>query len=415
MKAIYRRARDIKLARALPGSCGHRPLALALACVASLAATPAVSASYDWLGNVGNWDDATQWSLIGVPGAGDWARIHSGAVSVTANRAVQRLSLSGGAIRDIGSLSVSGLTEYSGGTVGGFGGNLIANGGLSISGSGTKTLGTSSVGVSSGIVNNGAATWSGTGRIDNWSNGRFTNSATGTLDIQNDTDFRSGTLINQGRIVKSVGAGGVASTDITAQVQNTGTIEVDRGRLRVSSAFDNQGTVTTLAGAVFESISTSFTNSGILRGNGTIRTALNDDLVNNATIAPGLSTGTLTVDGDLRFGAGGRLQIELASLSDFDQLLITDDVSFGGLLEVVNAGYVPSFGDSFVIVRFDQRLSTNVFSGLNLVGWSPGLDFTVTYNLNDVTLTAVPEPGTWALWLAGLVGISAIARRRSPR
>ena len=198
-------------------------------------------------------------------------------------------------------------------------------------------------------------------------------------------------------------------------MQNTGTIEVDRGRLRVSSAFDNQGTVTTLAGAVFESISTSFTNSGILRGNGTIRTALNDDLVNNATIAPGLSTGTLTVDGDLRFGAGGRLQIELASLSDFDQLLITDDVSFGGLLEVVNAGYVPSFGDSFVIVRFDQRLSTNVFSGLNLVGWSPGLDFTVTYNLNDVTLTAVPEPGTWALWLAGLVGISAIARRRSPR
>ena len=28
-------------------------------------------------------------------------------------------------------------------------------------------------------------------------------------------------------------------------------------------------------------------------------------------------------------------------------------------------------------------------------------------------LTAVPEPGTWALWLAGLVAVLRIARRRA--
>ena len=152
----------------------------------------------------------------------------------------------------MGNLAASGLTTFTGGQIGGDGGNVIANGGLNISGAANKTLGHSGGSGSSGIINNGAGTWSGTGDLNNWGSGRFTNSAGASLDIQSDADFISGTFINQGTLTKSAGAtDGSDKTVISGTFENLGSVNVQQGVLQVSTPFNNQGTINVSTGAVF--------------------------------------------------------------------------------------------------------------------------------------------------------------------
>lgn len=97
--------------------------------------------------------------------------------------------------------------------------------------------------------------------------------------------------------------------------------------------------------------------------------------------------------------------------SSFDRLTITDDVTLGGTIDVGNLGYTPVVGDSFVVATFDERLSNSTFSSLKH-GFGSAVDFRVDYNEQNVTLTVVPEPESWAMLLAGLGLMGALARRR---
>jgi len=56
------------------------------------------------------------------------------------------------------------------------------------------------------------------------------------------------------------------------------------------------------------------------------------------------------------------------------------------------------------------------FAAVTWTGFDPGVDFHVSYNTSEITLgvTAVPEPGSWAMWLLGLAGLG-VAARRLPR
>jgi hypothetical protein len=225
-------------------------------------------------------------------------------------------------------------------------------------------------------------------------------------------DTGAGSLFtNQGSFVKQ----GAAITEVRSSFVNSGAISVQQGTMLITSAFDNGGTLSVAAGAVLQSTNAIFTNSGRLRGNGTVRTLLNGHLLDNGVIAPGTSTGTLTVDGDLIFGPAGRLEIEIAGAADFDKLVVTDSASFAGTLEVLGLGYVPAIGDSFKIVTFNQRLAGSSFAGLSWSGFGSDIVFTATYNLTDVTLNvvAVPEPPRWALLPLGLAVAGFLARRRS--
>ncbi|HND55876.1 MAG TPA: PEP-CTERM sorting domain-containing protein, partial [Pirellulaceae bacterium] len=212
---------------------------------------------------------------------------------------------------------------------------------------------------------------------------------------------------------------GNATTTMNVAYSNTGTTNVDAGTFTLTSAFTNEGLIRAAAGATFVGSNAAFVNAGILSGDGTIATHAGGDIVNDGgAIAPGSSgIGHLSIGGALVNAASGKLNFELASLSSFDTLAVSDGVTLGGEIGVWNLGYVPVLGDSFVVMTFAEQIGSNPFDSVGVYGFAPGTEFSVTYNLHDVTLTvsavaAVPEPQTAALLLAGLGLLGFVAARR---
>ena len=153
---------------------------------------------------------------------------------------------------------------------------------------------------------------------------------------------------------------------------------------------------------------------GLIGGNGTIV----GDLVNSqGQLAPGLSAGALSIDGNYTQAALGSLWIEIGGTApgiSFDQLNITGNASLDGTLMVsLLGGYTPDATDSFEILT--AGMLSGVFSNAPLqVEIQGGGFFDVTYTGGSVFLgnfNAVPEPAA-GLLLAVAAGIMAGARRR---
>ena len=168
---------------------------------------------------------------------------------------------------------------------------------------------------------------------------------------------------------------------------------------------------------------------GRLSGNGQIQ----GGLTTFAPIGPGNSIGLFTVQGNL--DSRGGLDLEIASATSFDRLVVTGNATLiGGTTLYLLGSYRPTLGDSFSFLSVGGTLHDN--TGNNWVvlrlldpadassGWTPwanaqGIydpavpgDWQARFAGGTLSITAVPEPGTWALWLAGLVAVSRIVRRR---
>ena len=145
--------------------------------------------------------------------------------SVAASTVV--LTVSGGTLQGSGTLTITGLFSWSGGAQAGTG-VTNANGGMSISGTGTKTLATRTL----NHGNNGMATWTGTGNINFNTSATLNNLMGATFDIQNNESMLSvGTFNNMGTLTKSAGA---AVTAITAVLNNSGTVDAQTGTLSLN-------------------------------------------------------------------------------------------------------------------------------------------------------------------------------------
>jgi len=113
---------------------------------------------------------------------------------------------------------------------------------------------------------------------------------------------------------------------------------------------------------------------GLLQGGGTVVVVPNGRLEGNGTvtapkvdaggyIAPGLSPGTLTIDGDLEQLPGGLLEMEYTGLNagEFDVLHVTGQTTLGGRLEIhFRGGFSPDDPEGFVhsqdFVEADQGI-----------------------------------------------------------
>jgi len=182
-----------------------------------------------------------------------------------------------------------------------------------------------------------------------------------------------------------VDAGGVA----TLHLVNGGTVVTSGSRIEVGS-------------------------SGNIRGSGTL---VGDLVLDGGLLAPGLSTGTIFIDGDLVLNSGV-LKLEANSLSDMDHVVVTGDATFaGGLIDVL-LGFVPDVDD--ILNFFDVAGNINIsesFGGVTAAiarGADVPVGTPVAVAVGDAVFVAeatVPEPRTILLLLVGL-GLLAALRSR---
>jgi hypothetical protein len=169
---------------------------------------------------------------------------------------------------------------------------------------------------------------------------------------------------------------------------------------------------------------------GQLQGNGTISGPTT--LAGGANVSPGFGIGIINT-GNLSFMNGAKLTLEIQGLtpgSGFDQLQVTGTLSLDGSVSLVlTLGFNPvDFTDTFVIIQNDGADPVQG-SGKFAVGSTPlpeGALFDLPYpggtqamrlsyvggDGNDVTIRAVPEPGTAVFAVVGVGALLGMRRRR---
>jgi hypothetical protein len=220
-----------------------------------------------WNGSTGNWTDATRWSSNPqFPNNGNGgftydAIINSGTLTLDQNITIEALNLTGGTLTCAAAtnftLTLNDLFTRTSGTIGGPG-TVLATDGITISSGNSKTLGN---GGNTGrtLTNSGVANFSGGSLLISSSgganpgsllqnNGTF-NATDGASISNNNFGGSAGRFTNAGTFNKS-GTG--TTTSISAQFNNSGTVNVDQGTLELSgSSTHTGGTIAIDAGALF--------------------------------------------------------------------------------------------------------------------------------------------------------------------
>lgn len=250
-------------------------------------------------------------------------------------------------------------------------------------------------------------------------------------------------LGNAQLIVTNNGAPGAASITGTINISPGASLELDdaylnnatvnsSGNFYVPNGYTQTGGTEDVNGTLNAGTSDVTVNGGTLQGDGTIQAA--NVNVGDATIKPGNSPGTLTIDGNLMLSAGTTTRIQLEGDTpgtEFDDFNVDayngqpGNVVLAGYLdtELLN-GFIPTVGDSFDFLNYQGSLSGS-FSGL--YDYINGLEhWVIDYSsAGHVALDVVagkglstpktPEPGTWIM-LASALGLAlACAGSRKER
>lgn len=136
---------------------------------------------------------------------------------------------------------------------------------------------------------------------------------------------------------------------------------------------------------------------GFIAGNVTINTG--------GTVNPGNSIGELTFLNDGIFNDGSIFAVELGASNTSDLLNVSGNLTLGAtsILDILNAQ-----AGTFTIATYNTLLGEfGQVTGLDAFDWS--IDYATG---NSITLTVIPEPGTYALIFAGLAFGLVIIRRR---
>ncbi len=214
------------------------------------------------------------------------------------------------------------------------------------------------------------------------SQGVFNNEASGVLDMQSDggnISWSGGTIhvLNNAGTIKRTTTTGQAQIDV--ETNNSGTIQVETGELEIASflIFTNEVT-------------------GVVKGVSTFDLPVTSNYVNNGIFSPGLSPGTLSVQGDFESEATSQLEMELNGLApdtEHDVLNIQGNADMNGSVAVI-MGFEGDVGDAFVIVNTSGTINTqNLQSPIENVDFDgKRYTFEVSYpDNNKVVLTIIDK------------------------
>lgn len=321
---------------------------------------------------------------------------------------------SSGTLIGSGSIVVSNIMTWTGGTLTGTGGTLEipANGSLFISGASGKRLQT---GWTMAIA--GQTTWSGTGNIE-FSNGATWNNS-GTFIVQNNQFFdylNSGAVMafnNSGSFVKSAGTG---TTTVEAVFNNTGVLSAQSGTISLTGGGTSTGELNAagVASLAYAGGTFGLNAPATITGDGTNRVSggtvnVNDQasVLGNFELSSGIlgGTGTLNVStkflwtggtmqdaGTLRVATGGLMAIPGTAHKRFQQGRIIDiagtavwsgtgnfegfgggSINISGLFEIqndqffdfLNSGFTPAINNTGILRKTGGTGTTTVEFVLN--------------------------------------------------
>ena len=382
----------------------------------------------------GQWGVAANWSPAAAPGALAHAVIDpvsgvfvSGPAS---NTTVSALTVgaqsSGVAVLDLSAAA-----------------DLQVTGTATVQPRGAIELGAANVLHASQLDNSGVIHGSGQvdARLNNLERGRvslgagqrvqFTGAGTyqnaGMLDVLGGEAAFTGTLVNAASTGMIAGRDAVLRFD--GGLTNLGSLALSSGNSDVFGDIDNTGTIalgarTTITvyddlvqnGAFVVPTSSAATLYGAFTGSGGFTGG--GEVVVLGDLRPGNSPAVVVYDGDITLGptAHTAIDIEGLLLGQYDVIQVTGEATLGGTLGVaIGEDFSLGLGQSFIFLTAEGGL-TGQFAGLldgSEVGTFGGMPLYIDYEANSVSLQTapIPEPGTHALMLVGLVGLMARRRR----
>ena len=264
-----------------------------------------------------------------------------------------------------------------------FGGTapLTLTGGVSLSGASTITVSNTALTTFSGVVSNGSITKGGTGAV-------AFNSTTGNT-------FTGG-FVNTG----------AAATSSAIYANNTS-----------GSAF-GAGAVSIGAGSatVFSTLAGNFTTDGATSVAGRLSPGYSPTNLTAATAGQGVIgreafNTTLT----LSSATTSSLFLEIGSRTSVDQIIVGGTLTLAGTVNLATInGYVVQAGDTFDFIDAQTFVNNGLTFNTTGVTFANGVSFDTSRFGVDGTVTAIPEPGTWAAVVGGLGLLSGMqfARRR---
>ncbi len=361
-----------------------------------------------------------------------------------------------------GKLVLSGANTYKGNTTIGSGGTLELGS--------TTALGTSTINLISGTLDFKGNAVSNTIADKAILNGTLTNTGA-AVDLTGMGNFgatapRSFTLSGTGNMTFGQAITGfysinkTGSNTVTLSGANTynGTTTITSGTVNLTGSLGN--TTITLNGGTFKmgassslgATSTVIVNSGsfdtsalvggftvavgqTIQGSGTYT----GDVTVNGTLAPGNSPGVVTFTNNLTLSGTTVMEINgTARGTDYDGVNLTgsgaNTLTYGGTLtlsfgaaitagtyDLFNLGSVNQTGDFTSVGATGAGISLSGFSASIGTGWTANLaeasnNWILTFDnaSGDLTITAIPEPSTYAVLAGfGTLGLAIIRRRRS--
>lgn len=385
-------------------------------------------------GRVLNLNSATTWSAGGL-------RMNNATINNTAtgtfttnfDGTISHFSSPGGTFNNAGIFTKSGgtgTTQLNGATAFNNTGTVNANSGtLLFSGSVAQHSGTTLTGGAWNVTNGSTLTFSGGSNLTT-----IGSAASVTLDGTNSTFNRLGSVTastlttNQGSFTikndRDLTTAGAYTNSGTTRVEDSTTVmTIGSGG---SAAYTQTGGVTALVNGAFIDPSVFNLNGGTLQGTGTIESSVIAG-PGSSTIAPGMSPGMLTINGNLTLSSGSTLAMELGGLTQgslYDHLDVNGVLTLAGMLDLdfINdfQNSLPS-GEILTLATANSAILgsfSNVASGSYLMTNFP-IGLQVWYGADspygaENLVVAVPEPSRALLVLAGLQALWLRRRRPVP-